>query len=88
MRMCHKNVEGLRAQITDVHLGQAHCLSSQTPTLEFFTRTRQKSEVCNSGSASELQNSNLNFLLYCKLKWHNKANRGELVFAKVFYAIQ
>ncbi len=24
----------------------------------------------------------------CKLNWHNKANRGELVFAKVLHAIQ
>ncbi len=24
--------------------------------------------------SSEVQNSNLKFLLHCKLKWHNKAN--------------
>jgi hypothetical protein len=24
---------------------------------------------------------NLNFLLYCKVKWNNKANMGEVVFA-------
>jgi hypothetical protein len=37
---------------------------------------------------SELQNSDFNFLLYCKLKWYNEPNRGELVLAKFFHAIQ
>jgi hypothetical protein len=37
--------------------------------------------------SSELQNSNLKSILYCKPKWHNKANRRELVLTKVFHAI-
>ncbi len=38
--------------------------------------------------SSELQNSNLKFLLYCKPKWHNKANRWELVLAMVLQTIR
>jgi hypothetical protein len=56
--------------------------------LLIFSLDLTKSRKFAIENASELQSSNLNFLLYCKLKWQNKANRGELVFAKVFHAIQ
>jgi hypothetical protein len=75
-------------QITDVNLVQAHCLPLQTPTLDFFHENSPKAGSSQFKNESELQNSNLNFLLYCYLKWNNKANRGELVFTKVFHAIQ
>jgi hypothetical protein len=32
--------------------------------------------------SSELKNPDLKFLLHCKPKWHNNANRLELVLAK------
>jgi hypothetical protein len=38
--------------------------------------------------SSKVQHSNLKFLLYCKPKRQNKANRWELVLAKVLHSIQ
>jgi hypothetical protein len=38
--------------------------------------------------SSESQNSDLKFLLYCKPKWHNKANRWEVMLAKILRKIQ
>jgi hypothetical protein len=41
-------------------------------------------EITKVGSLqSELQNFNLNLLIYRKLKWYNKANMGELMLGKV-----
>jgi hypothetical protein len=75
----------LEAQITDVNLAQAHCLSSRTPTLVFFFlfhyNNPPKVESLQFKNASE---SNLNFLLYCNLKLHNKANREWVGVCKGF----
>jgi uncharacterized protein (DUF2141 family) len=68
--------------------GTVSCFASTDSWFE--TRNRQKQEVCNSGThdSSEWQIYNLSFLLYCKPKWHNKANRWEMVLATVWHTIQ
>ncbi len=52
---------------TDMNSRQAHCLTSRGPTLDFW--------FVGYKNSSELQNSNLKFLLNCTPKWRNKANR-------------
>ncbi len=41
----------------------------------FFNQNSPEVGSSQFKKASRLQNSNLNYLLYCKLKWHNQANR-------------
>ncbi len=75
------------SQTTDMHLGRAHCLASRAPTLDLWLEITKKWKFVSQGS-SELQNYDLNFLLYCKPNWHNKVNRWTLVLANVFHTIQ
>jgi hypothetical protein len=61
-------------QTTDMNLGQTDCLACEHQLL-ICDQKSPKVGSLKFRDSSELQDSNLKFLFYCKPKWHNKANR-------------
>ncbi len=81
----HSTVKIQQGSTTDYgyesRTGPQSCFAS---TNSWFVARSRKFVIQDS---SESQNSILRFLLCCKPKWHNKANRWELVLAKVLHSV-